>query len=878
MISMLFLGFKFVVRFIFIFILLVALLFGGYTLFLHKENGFIDDILISQLNSLKQDERFVVSEIKEVWDENGLQLSSPVFEYKDNKNNVVLKGIKLKVDLIQSIQEKRLSISMVSIDNLNIEIKKGNEIYTDSTELKKQFDVNALTESLKKHNININEIHFSVKNFELKIEDKNIDITGIKVEKRRYSSIVNASYNDKVQASLVYDVDLETGLISLKTYIDSNRFYLKRIMTLLGQDTWIDFIHFDKIYSVVGDLKSSFSFKYNFKEKEFLDDYKASILLNGNKVVLNAYDSITLTNAKGYLYYDKKGFYSNDIIANLDRKRTLLRIHQENKKEDIVFEFETKADIEKLSEIANFPLYKILKGNDSFKGFYKLNFNKTDELVVESDFTKIDYNTEIKLKNKNGFKLKGFFDYDKNKLNFDIKQGDHEIQLNFIDGKIYNVLAGINKTPLNKKDKGIFVTGFLKEQDLVSMIQSMDDLNKKFSNKDLTSNKIKESDFELLVDVSLKNTKFSDQVFDNIDLMYQNKTLSLTFNEEKAEGYFYYNENTKEIELNLKKIKVNKNKATELVKEKISENKQEIQEFDYSSLLQKNYKINIMIEDFSLSNINHINLKTSGEIKDGNLIMNEFHMTDNLRSFDLNGKYKYDGKENRSSIVNNGKDELLVIHDLKSFNKQNFKDFKGFESKKIVIDGELYWNDFKLEKVGETLDGNLSLFIDEGFVNKNNASIGLLKTLNIFNFDSWLKMFTFNFEEIEEGLHFNNIKGSFNIKDNVVNISPRIILDSDLFILEFTGEIDYIKNIYSVNIEAVVPLLNKAPAIALFAGVAPEIVGVIWLVDKLAGNVINDAFTRSKFKVSGSFDNPVFTKGSEETYKAKENKKSDLVD
>ena len=112
--------------------------------------------------------------------------------------------------------------------------------------------------------------------------------------------------------------------------------------------------------------------------------------------------------------------------------------------------------------------------------------------------------------------------------------------------------------------------------------------------------------------------------------------------------------------------------------------------------------------------------------------------------------------------------------------------------------------------------------------------------------------------------YYQQIK--FKVNKNVVNIEPRIVLDSDLFILEFKGNINYIENTYDLDIDAIVPLLNKAPAIALFAGVAPEVVGVIWLVDKLAGDFISETFTRTEFKVSGSFENPVYTKEKSETF------------
>lgn len=854
---------KFSIRFVFIFLIIVTLLIGGYTSFLHKENGLIDDLLESQLKNINKDDRISIGEIEENWAWDGLSLTTNNLKYKDKNKELELTNVSLKVDLINSLKEKTFLIKEIDIDKIKLSMEKDNIVYKADSDVKKELDLNVLFDIVNQYKIDFSKIGFSVNDISLVVPDKNIKIDGLKLKKNINSKLIYSSFKDNVNSTLSYEINNDSGDMSFYLHVDSNRFYLKRIITLLGQEHWLDFIYFDKIYSVIGDLDSTLSFNYNYKTNTFKDDYQAKIKLVGNKIVLNAYDSITLTNSNGTLFYDKKGFYSDDIIANLDRKKTLLRISQENKKEDIVFEFETKANLEKLSEIANFPLEKLIEGHGSFKGYYKVNFKSPDRLVVESDFKDFDYNSSLQLKNKEGFNLDGYFDYENNKMNFDINQGDHEIKLNIINGEVYNTLIGINKKSMRKTDKGIFVTGFLEDEDLFGLIQAMEDINERFVGSETLEETTKEKDSELLVDLSLKDTRLSDQTFDNIDLIYQNKTLSLTFNEEKAEGSFYYNGNTKEIDLSLKKISIQENKATDLVKEKLVENKESIQEFDYSKFLKEDYKINIAIEDITLNNIKHINLQTSGEVKDGNLIMDEFKMTDNISSFDVVGSYFYNGELNKSSITKLEENPLISFNDIKAFRKQNFGVDEGFESEKIIIDGDLSWNGLKFKKIGKTLNGHLDLTVGKGFIDKNNVGIGFLKTLNLFNFDSWLKMFTFNFEEMEQGLHFNSVKGSVNIENNLVKIEPRIILDSDLFILEFKGEIDYVESIYNVNIEAIVPLLNKAPAIALFAGVAPEIVGVIWLVDKLAGDAINETFTRSRFNVSGTFDNPIYTKEGE---------------
>ncbi len=854
MIKSFFFCIKFVVRFSFISIILAALLLGGYFSFWCEENSLIEDLKTPIVQKLKEDnfENLSVGKIKENW---GIYYSTIEIDHillKKDKTKISLSNIEIEIKTIDSILSKELLINSVDIESIKIESENILKENKNDKDLKIE-----TYKKIKKHINNLDTMNIDIKDIRIISKKENIDLKDISINKEKNSNILNLSYDKKINIALNYELKEKNILLDSK--IKSNNYYFKKILELSGNKKLLDLIYFDSIYTVIGDLESNILFNYNIVEKK-INDYNVKVKLNGNKVILKAYDQITLTNAIGELYYNKKGFYSNKIKGNLDKKKSILEISQKNN-QNITFDFETSADIEKLSEIANFPLKKILKGHDSFKGSYELNFNKEDKLIVKSDFNNINYKSKIKLKNKNGFSLIGYFDYESNRMNFDINQGTHNIKLNFVDNNFYNVSVGINQK-LNRiqKDKGFFITGSLEDIEIFELFNYLENVNSDFSNYDKEIDK----DFNTSINLSLLKTKLETQIYDEINFSYLNKVISLTINEDKASGYLYFNQATNEIDLMLDKIKIIPDDAKNIINTKIDKDKaiEDISNIDYVSLFEKKYKLNIEIKDlYTEGSQNSHTFTANGEIGNGLFKLDKILITDKENNFKIKSKYLFDANNNISKLQKiNEKEIFIEITNIKRL--QEISGFKGekIEVENIKIDGNLSWIGFKPLQMGKTLTGSLSIDVSKGYIPKNFTGVGLLKTINLFNFDSWFKMFTFNFEEIESGLHFNSIKGGFKVDKNVVNFSPRIILDSDLFILEFKGYIDYINSQYDIEIDAIVPLLNKAPAIALFAGLAPEVVGVIWIVDKLAGDFISETFTRTNFNVSGDFDNPIYTK------------------
>ena len=867
MIKAFFFCIKFVVRFSFISIILAALLLGGYLSFWCENNSLMEDLKNPIVQKLKDDnfEELRVGKIKENW---GIYYSTIEIDYillKKDKTKIHLSNIEIEIKTIDSILSKELLVNTLGIESIKIE----SENILKENKSDKDLNIENYTK-IKKYINNLDIMNLDIKDIRIISKKENIDLKDISIKKEKNNNILNISYNEKINIALNYKLKEKNILLDSK--IKSNNYYFKKILELSGNKKLLDLIYFDSIYTVIGDLESNILFNYNIVEKK-INDYNVKVKLNGNKVILKAYDQITLTNAIGELYYNKKGFYSNKIKGNLDKKKSILEISQKNN-ENITFDFETSADIEKLSKIANFPLDKILKGQDSFSGSYELNFNKEDKLTVKSSFNDINYKSKIKLKNKNGFNLTGYFDYENDRMNFDINQGTHNIKLNFVNDNFYNVSVGINQK-LNRiqKDKGFFITGSLENIEIFELFNYLEEVNSDFSNYDKEIDK----DFNTDINLSLLKTKFETQVYDEINFSYLNKIISLTINEDKASGYLYFNQATNEIDLMLDQIKIIPDDAKNIINTKIDKDKaiKDISNIDYVSLFENKYKLNIEIKDlYTEGSQNSHTFTANGEIGNGLFKLDRISITDKENNFKIKSKYLFDAKNNISKLQKiNDKETFIEITNIK-----RLQEISGFEGEKIEIenikiDGNLSWIGFKPLQMGKTLTGSLSIDISKGYIPKNFTGVGLLKTINLFNFDSWVKMFTFNFEEIESGLHFNSIKGGFEVDKNVVNFSPRIILDSDLFILEFKGYIDYIDSQYDIEIDAIVPLLNKAPAIALFAGLAPEVVGVIWIVDKLAGDFISETFTRTNFNVSGDFNNPIYTKKESQLYNKTEAKK-----
>lgn len=846
---------RFVTRFMFISLILITLLIGGYLSVWHKDNSLIEEFKSPIIETIENttDINIDFKEIKEKWGLNTSKIIIPELKMENEDFNIKAKDVKFGFKTIESIKNKEILITSIKVKDLDVLLKEAKE---KSPKKEKEQRIKNLLDKIKKLSLEVENITF-------KMPSNEIDLTDLKISKEKDSNYTILSYKDKIKIQLTHEI--KEDIFSFNSEIKTNNFYLKKIFKLSGNQELLDFIYFDDIYNVVGDLKANVNFDYDLSREEFTD-YKIDLALNGNKVILKAYDSITLTNTIGNLYYDKKGFYSNKIKGNLNKRKTYLEIEQKND-DNITFNFETSADIEKLSEITQFPLDKILKGKDSFKGYYELNFNKKDKLYVESDFEKINFINKPPFKTTKGFELNGYFDYDKEQMNFDISQGDNSIKLNFIEGKFYNVGVGINKKSTRKQtEKGFFVFGEINDVDVFNLVDYLDKTNESFKGYD----KQIDSDFETNINLSLFEAKVETQIYKEINFSYQNNILALTIDEELASGYLYFNQITNEIDIMLDKMKVIPDDAKNIIENKIDTEKaiKTIKTVDYKNIFNKHYKININIKDLYVGkDDNSHTLKANGYTENGLFVLDKILITDKDNNFEINTKYTYNSIKNLSRLEKLSKDvPLIEIKNIQNLQKLNGLIENQFETEGIIFDGELSWLGFKPLQMGKTMNGNLSLEVKKGYIPKNFTGVGFLKTINLFNFDSWLKMFTFNFEEIESGLHFNSIKGGFKVNKNVVNIEPRIVLDSDLFILEFKGNINYIENTYNLDIDAIVPLLNKAPAIALFAGVAPEVVGVIWLIDKLAGDFISETFTRTEFNVSGSFDNPIYTKEKSETF------------
>lgn len=855
---------KYLIRFIIILTLLVSLLIGGYTSFLHKEYSVFNNLdnSITKILEEKTSAKISIDSIKENWSLSGVYFTINKLSINYNENTITSDKVNIGFKPLPLLLKNELKVTNIHFDNSEITINNKDRLITKE-EAKDRKSRKELLYWLNK----LTETEIKINNLTLKVPEEKIDLENMSIVKSSNDMYFSANYDDNVLIDFHYVIDEKNGEAIFQTKIDSNRKNLKSMISYAGRQSLLDFIYFDDIYTVIGDLKSDIMFSYNYKTNNF-SDYGIKIHLNGNKIVLKSYDQITLTNARGTLYYDNKGFYSDRIKGNLDKKSSILHIEQKNSN-NITFNFETKANMEKLSEIANFPLTKILKGSDNFKGAYELNFDKADRLWVKSDFKNINYLSKTNFKDEEGFSLEGFFDYDKQKMNFDIKQGNHEIALNFINGDFHNFSLGVNKS-LNKrnKSKGFFVEGFIKNVDLVTFLKDIKEISEKFdSDKKIEKGKKAET----VISISLKDSIVESEIYNNIDFLYQNNVVSLTLNEEDATGYLYYDEIANEIEINLDKFKVKTKDAKTIIVEDLAP-EVKTSNVDMEALLNKDANIKIEIKDLQFDEIkNSLSFVAKGHVKDKKLTLETLSLNDKAKTFSVEGQYSYDSIKDKSYLIKKSKETPLIqIFDIDRFQKEMKGESSGITAERIILDGEVSWNGFSLNRIGETLSGDFKLDVGSGHIPKNLQGVGILKTMNLFNFDSWLKMFSFNFEEIEEGLHFNSIKGQFKIQDNVIKISPRIVLDSDLLILELRGDMDYIDSKYKIKVDAVVPLLNKAPAIALFAGVAPEVVGVIWLIDKIAGDVISETFTRASFEVSGSFENPVFEKGVIEKYENEE--------
>lgn len=831
---------------------------GGYLSFWSNDIEIVEKTIekVTLNTNLQKNYKIEFSDISENWSMHGLIITAKKFKINSETMLVNTDDIEMTVDIFKTIESKSLKIKKIMVNNVDIQVlnlqKKNNINIKEKSEIKDFLNV-------------INNVDLEIKNLNIKDNKNKINLKNLNIAKNRFENSFFIYNEDKIKTFTKYELNEKTNIINIYSEIRSNNYYLSKIINHSGQKDLLDFIKINDIYSVIGDLTSNINLSIDLSSFE-LKDYSFNIKLGGNKVILNSYNPITLTNAIGTLTYDKTGFYSDAITANLKNKKTNLKIKQiENKA--IKFDFDTTADMEKLSEIAQTPLWKILKGTEKFKGTYLLNFDEPDHLYVTSDFKNIEYLTETNLKKESGFELNAYFDYELGKMDFDINQGKNNIELKLLNNDFYNLNIAINKKiTKSEKSEGFFINGFLYNLDLFELTNDLNEINKNWNISKIKSEEnIKKTPVKINID--LKDTKIKNMSFEDINLLYQNNEFSLLFDQESSIGSIQFNILTKKIDINIERLKISTENTKNIIEESKKSNKIKMLE----NKNEDSYLIKINAKKIIIDDRPPLSLKTELNYKKGIIESDNIIVKDLNDVFTLKSKYQYDSNRNITTIMElDDKTPILDINKTKEIQEKFIKQNSSFESEYIKIYGNMSWEGFEIKNIGKTLKGFFSIDIGEGKIAKDSAPIGLAKTLNIFNFDSWFEMFTFDFDGVSDGLPFNFIKGKFNIKDNVLDISPRIVLDSELFFLEINGEIDYVNSKYALEIDTVVPLINKAPVIALFTGLAPEIVGAIWLVDKIIGEELNKAFTMSSFNINGTFENPVYTESSKlNDYKVK---------
>lgn len=827
--------FKVFTRCTIISIIFISLLFGGYIFNAYKDYNLTKEItpIILPLIEKKINTKLHYTSIKDSWKGRNIIFEINGFYIKNENFELTADKIIFKIDSIRSLLTKDLAIKEVKTVNSKINILNSESNNNDNR-----------NELIIKYINRLNEIDIELTNNNLYIKEE-LFINNISLFKKKNENILSINYEDKVKSKIYYKINKEN--IDTLINIEGNTFYISKIMESTGHKDFLSNIYFNNVYNIIGDINLNLDLDFNLKSNN-IDDYKININLNGNKVLLNNFKNITLTNTIGDLYYDKKGFYSNKIKANLNKKQTELKIYQKNN-ENITFDFKTTATTKELSELINFDLTPILSGKENFEGKYELNFNEKDFLEIKSEFNDINYKGKINIKEENGFLLESYLDYEDNMSIFDIKQGKNNIIIMLKNNEIYNINVGFNQKLIRtNKEKGFFINGFLNNTDVIELIEDLRYLNKNYN---FVKNE-NEQQNNTIINMTLKDSKIEDYLFNTINFLYQNYQLSLSFDEEDIKGDIYYNDLTNNTSIEIEKLNINTDKTEKIINKNYIETSIDENNFN---LFEKEINIDFKIKELTINNSIPLELKTNGSYKNNILNLEKIEINDENKNLVFNAQYIYDGNKNISELLKTSKDkDILKISDLNKIYKSNIK------AKDIIIDGYLQWNGFKINEIGHSLNGFININVGKGNIPNKSTGVGFAKIFNLFDFESLLKMFTFDFNDVKDGFNFNSIKGSAEIKNNIVKITPRIIIDSNIFLLEIKGNVDYIKSEYDLDLEAVVPLMGKTPIIALFTGVAPEVVGVIWLLDKIAGDTINDAFSRTSFKIKGSFNNPVFKK------------------
>ena len=216
----------------------------------------------------------------------------------------------------------------------------------------------------------------------------------------------------------------------------------------------------------------------------------------------------------------------------------------------------------------------------------------------------------------------------------------------------------------------------------------------------------------------------------------------------------------------------------------------------------------------------------------------------------LNGMWSKDdaGKDNSRFLFEVTSDDFgKLLQD--SFEQEGLGGGNG------VVSGELAWAGAPWDFILSEAAGGMRVGIKEGQLRQ--AELGAGRLIGLFNIAAVVRRINLDFKDVfDEGLSFDTMSGSFEVKDGNVNVVG-LEIDGLSTNIKMKGRAGLIARDYDQQLEVIIKLREGLPVIGALLGGPLAAVGV-YLADQLTDitGMIDNAATL-EYRITGTWDEPI---------------------
>ena len=187
--------------------------------------------------------------------------------------------------------------------------------------------------------------------------------------------------------------------------------------------------------------------------------------------------------------------------------------------------------------------------------------------------------------------------------------------------------------------------------------------------------------------------------------------------------------------------------------------------------------------------------------------------------------------------------------------------FSGFlEARESQFDINLNWKGSPLGGTVATMNGRIDLLLKNGRFHKiDNSSSGALRLFGIFNAEALERRIKLDFSDLySSGISFDQIRGTLNFNHGVITFDSPMVIDGPSSNFKLDGTIDMNREQLDLSLVVTLPVSSNLPILSVLLGSAPQVVGIIYIVEKLVGKQV-DQLASIRYRIQGSFDDPKMT-------------------